>query len=80
MFRIPALVALPDQLERMAREIEGPNASADQIRLIEELREHAFALAENIEASRMLAADAQCENVGRHFTGAGVPPRFTLVN
>lgn len=49
MHRIPELVALPDQIERLARTLEGCPLTDAQIKVIEGLRAHAIALAMNVE-------------------------------
>jgi len=54
MHRIPELVALPDQIEKLARELEQESPSRRQLQVINDLRASALELAHNIEAHRMI--------------------------
>lgn len=55
MHRIQALVTLPDSIEQLARELESRSPSAAEMLVIDALRFHAIALAESIEAHRLIA-------------------------
>lgn len=54
MHRIPQLVALPDQIETLARELESEPLNIRQLQVINDLRASALDLAHNIEAHRMI--------------------------
>lgn len=55
MHRIRSLWMLSDQIERLAHEFEGQKSSEIELRLIENLRQHADAIKDNAAVSRLLA-------------------------
>lgn len=54
MHRIPELVELPDQIERLAQELEQIPLNERPVRAINELRARAFAIACDLETHRTL--------------------------
>lgn len=54
MHRIPALKALPDQIEMLAQELEHERLSKDQKRSVDALRKRAAGIASDVEAHRTI--------------------------
>ncbi|MDZ4057589.1 MAG: hypothetical protein U1D69_11640 [Polynucleobacter sp.] len=71
MHRIPELVALPDQIERLARELEASQPSDAQLRVLENLRTQAITIAKNIEVHRAITDDLHLRDTTLSHTSPG---------